>query len=205
MIEFLVKQCALDPNTGQPAPSGKNADPEFISNAALKTMCENVLQLMTTTIDGMENVLWPRLIEYVVPEAYGGAITAVAKCIAHLGSLKRERMKAKTEENTIVEKDVKSDEVEASNDGNVEKEQDDQSTSSPEPEEKKSESDDYFLNYELHADLPRPAALLSRSLVLLGHPQENNGRGLQLLAMLQSMSPNIHPSIVEMWDTVSTN
>lgn len=194
MIEFLVKQCALDPNGGPPPPTGKNADPDFISNAALKTMCENILQLMTTTISGMEKVLWPRLIEYVVPEAYGGAITAVAKCVAHLGSLKRERIKEKTGENN--EKANENELTEASTEA-------ESAASSPEPENKDEKNDDFYLDFELNADLPRPAELLSRSLVLLGHPQENNGRGLQLLAMLQAVSPNIHPSIVEMWDTVS--
>ena len=38
--------------------------------------------------------------------------------------------------------------------------------------------------------------------VLAGYPHYGNGRGSHVLKLLQAMSLNLHPSIVEMWDTV---
>ena len=52
MVEFVVRQCAIPPE-----PQGRRPnDPEYISNDALRLMCANVLQLITTTIDKMEVV-----------------------------------------------------------------------------------------------------------------------------------------------------
>ena len=38
--------------------------------------------------------------------------------------------------------------------------------------------------------------------VITGHPLKGGGRGIHVLNFLKSFSPNIHLSIVEMWDTV---
>ncbi|ESO87809.1 hypothetical protein LOTGIDRAFT_234834 [Lottia gigantea] len=53
MIEFIVRQCSLPDDP----PGKKSADPEYVSNKALRLMCNNILQLITTTIDDMEMVL----------------------------------------------------------------------------------------------------------------------------------------------------
>ena len=34
----------------------KNPDPEYVSNQSLRTMCDHVLQLLTTTVEDMESV-----------------------------------------------------------------------------------------------------------------------------------------------------
>ncbi|KAL5022847.1 hypothetical protein ScPMuIL_002002 [Solemya velum] len=86
MVEFIVRQCALadDP------PGKKPADPEYISNQSLRAMCDNILQLLTTTVPQMEPVLWPYLLELVVPEQYTEACGSVCRNLAHLASKKRE-------------------------------------------------------------------------------------------------------------------
>ena len=42
----------------------KSADLEHVSNKELRAMCENILQLITTTIDQMEGVSWPLFITH---------------------------------------------------------------------------------------------------------------------------------------------
>ncbi|XP_056020899.1 maestro heat-like repeat-containing protein family member 1 isoform X2 [Ostrea edulis] len=86
MIEFIVKQCSL-PND---PPGKRSPDPEYVSNQALRLMCDNVLQLLATTVEDMEPVLWPFLLEMIVPEQYTQAGGVVCKCLAHLANKKRE-------------------------------------------------------------------------------------------------------------------
>ncbi|XP_059158762.1 maestro heat-like repeat-containing protein family member 1 isoform X2 [Physella acuta] len=86
MVEFIVRQCSLDED-----PKGKRSpDPEYVSNEALRHMCDNILQLVTTTIDKMEIVLWPYLLELVVPEQYTASVGTVCRSLAYLAHKKRE-------------------------------------------------------------------------------------------------------------------
>ncbi|GFS16071.1 maestro heat-like repeat family member 1 [Elysia marginata] len=86
MIEFIVRQCSLEDE-----PKGKrNPDPDYVSNEILRRMCDNVLHLVTTTIQHMEPVLWPYLIELVVPERYTKASKSVCRSLADLAHKKRE-------------------------------------------------------------------------------------------------------------------
>ncbi|XP_012944683.1 maestro heat-like repeat-containing protein family member 1 isoform X2 [Aplysia californica] len=85
MVEFIVRQCSLEDDS-----KGKRvADPEHVSNGALRMMCDNILTLVTTTIDKMEIVLWPYLLELVVPEQYTQAAGTLCKSLAFLAHKKR--------------------------------------------------------------------------------------------------------------------
>lgn len=53
-------------------------------------MCDNVLNLVSTTIPHMESVLWPYLMEFIVPAKYMGAQAVVAKSLTYLARKKRE-------------------------------------------------------------------------------------------------------------------
>ncbi|ELT91566.1 hypothetical protein CAPTEDRAFT_173785 [Capitella teleta] len=86
MIEFIVNQCALPTET----PGRRPTDPEYVSNDALRSMCDNVLQLLTTTVDNMGKVLWPFLLECVIPEKYTMAQSTICRCIAHTAAKKKE-------------------------------------------------------------------------------------------------------------------
>ncbi|XP_019641769.1 PREDICTED: maestro heat-like repeat-containing protein family member 1 isoform X1 [Branchiostoma belcheri] len=86
MVEFIVRQCTL-PNS----PPGKRPpDPDFVTNEMLRSMCENVLQLVTTTIECMERVLWPYILELLGPPQYTTAFGSIARCAAHIANKKRE-------------------------------------------------------------------------------------------------------------------
>ncbi|XP_064611998.1 maestro heat-like repeat-containing protein family member 1 [Liolophura sinensis] len=86
MVEFIVRQCALLPDP----PGKRSADPEYVSNDQLRQMCANILQLITTTIELMESVLWPYLLELVIPETYTDAAGTLCKSLAYLAKKKRE-------------------------------------------------------------------------------------------------------------------
>ncbi|KAM7283090.1 maestro heat-like repeat-containing protein family member 1 isoform X4 [Ixodes scapularis] len=89
MIEFLIRQCALPDDTTK-----RPMDFDYVSNEALRTMCENVLQLLTTTIDNIEKILWPSLFEYLLSEDLTPAVGTLCKCLANFASKKREQSTA---------------------------------------------------------------------------------------------------------------
>ena len=92
LVEFVVRGSAYeDPHTeGSGGNSKKNAAnaAEVAGNRELRDICDNFLSL-STNIPGMENVLWPYLFEFVVNPKYSGAISVVAKVLAHIGAQKR--------------------------------------------------------------------------------------------------------------------
>ncbi|CAG2193325.1 unnamed protein product [Mytilus edulis] len=151
MIEFIIKQSALknDP------PGKKSPDPEYVSNQALRTMCDHVLQLLTTTVEDMEHVLWPYLLELIVPEQYTEAQGVVCKCLSHLATKKR-----------------------------------------------KEQTEDYEIDFETQANIPKPEALIARLMVLAGRPQNGRNRGIHVLTLMQGLVPNLNENLVELWDTV---
>ncbi|CAH1780505.1 unnamed protein product, partial [Owenia fusiformis] len=85
MVEFIVRQSALQDDP----PGRRPPDPEYVSCEALRSMCDNILNLATTTIEPMEPVLWPYLLEFVVPEKYTGAAGVVCRSISHIAAKKR--------------------------------------------------------------------------------------------------------------------
>ncbi|XP_077869460.1 maestro heat-like repeat-containing protein family member 1 [Saccoglossus kowalevskii] len=86
MVEFIVRQCSLPEDVTKK----RSADPEFVSNDALRSMCDNILHLGTTTIAVMESVLWPFLLECLVPMQYTSAMNALCLGISHLAAKKRD-------------------------------------------------------------------------------------------------------------------
>ena len=152
MIEFIVRMCSLqEEEKGVKSP----ADADVVTRSSLKAMCENILHLAATTVDIMENVLWPYLLECLIPVHYTPAMMALCRSLAHLAAKKRE------EDDPL-----------------------------------------YRLDYHALVNIPKPQALVSRMMVMAGHPTSGGGRGIHVLRFLLAMSPNIHPDIVELWDTV---
>ncbi|KAK6184716.1 hypothetical protein SNE40_007128 [Patella caerulea] len=151
MIEFIVKQCSLPDDP----PGKRSADPEFVSNKALRLMCNSILQLVTTTIDDMEMVLWPYLLEFVLPAQYSTSACTVCKCLSHLATKKREE-----------------------------------------------NADDYDIDFEVQANIPKPPQLIARFIVWAGRPANGGERGIHVLTLMKALSPNLHENLVELWDTV---
>ncbi|XP_053737649.1 maestro heat-like repeat-containing protein family member 1 isoform X2 [Synchiropus splendidus] len=87
LVRFIVQNCAL-PDTNQRGQ--KPTDPEEVTNEALRTMCDNTLHLLTTTVGRLADVLWPKLLYYLTPAQYSNATTPLCKSLIVLGSKKKE-------------------------------------------------------------------------------------------------------------------
>ncbi|XP_077577113.1 maestro heat-like repeat-containing protein family member 1 isoform X1 [Stigmatopora nigra] len=87
LVRFIIQHCAL-PDTYQRGQ--KPADPEEVTNEALRTMCDNTLHLLTTTVARLADVLWPKLLYYLTPPQYSNATTPLCKSLIVLGHKKKE-------------------------------------------------------------------------------------------------------------------
>jgi hypothetical protein len=56
----------------------------------VRSISDNVLHLATTTIAPMEKVLWPFLLETLIPAQYSEGLAVISKCIFYLANKKRE-------------------------------------------------------------------------------------------------------------------
>uniref|UniRef100_A0AAQ6IM96 Maestro heat-like repeat family member 1 n=1 Tax=Anabas testudineus TaxID=64144 RepID=A0AAQ6IM96_ANATE len=86
LVRFIVQHCAL-PDTYQMKIGP--IDPEEVTNESLRTMCDNTLHLLTTTVGRLADVLWPKLLYYLTPSQYSNATTPLCKSLIVLGSKKK--------------------------------------------------------------------------------------------------------------------
>lgn len=88
MVEFVVRQCSINPEDRGLA---KQLGADEAALTSLRDMSNKTLQLITTTIDHMESVLWPYLLEFVVPVEYSEAVGIVCRCLADIAGKKKEQ------------------------------------------------------------------------------------------------------------------
>ncbi|XP_029360299.1 maestro heat-like repeat-containing protein family member 1 isoform X2 [Echeneis naucrates] len=86
LVRFIVQHCAL-PDTYQRG--DRPTDPEEVTNEALRTICDNTLHLLTTTVGRLADVLWPKLLYYLTPPQYSNATTPLCKSLIVLGNKKK--------------------------------------------------------------------------------------------------------------------
>ncbi|KAG8195722.1 hypothetical protein JTE90_002985 [Oedothorax gibbosus] len=150
LVKFIVHQCALPDE-----PIGKRpTDPSYVSNEALRGMCENVMNLLTSTVEKMDSILWPSLLDCLLEETLTSALSPVAKSLTALASKRREQLGL-----------------------------------------------DFKIEFGSIAKITTPQSLLARLLVLIGHPHEDRGRGLQMLKFMKAVAPAINKGFVSAWDT----
>ncbi|PIK34373.1 putative maestro heat-like repeat-containing protein family member 1, partial [Apostichopus japonicus] len=178
MIEFIIRQCSLQKEM-QPT-SQKRTDPEQIHNETLRSMCENVLHLITTTISNME-LLKGMAFEAMRLSQSGGS-----------GFVTRSGHSAVA----ILVRIFRSSKVYRSNGSGV------KNAAHIASKKREAQDEDYTIEFESNANIPKPHALVARLMVGAGLPMNGRGRGIYCLNLLQSLSPNIHDNIVDMWDTV---
>jgi len=92
LVQFIIKQSSItNEEIKQFDERAKKAKltPE-LTPGKLRNMCDNILNLATTTIPSMEPVLWPFLFEFLVSPQYTEAVPILCKCLAHLATTKRE-------------------------------------------------------------------------------------------------------------------
>eukprot|EP00456_Euglypha_rotunda_P052778 TRINITY_DN4254_c0_g1_i7.p1 TRINITY_DN4254_c0_g1~~TRINITY_DN4254_c0_g1_i7.p1 ORF type:complete len:281 (+),score=48.21 TRINITY_DN4254_c0_g1_i7:127-843(+) len=93
LVHFIVKQCALNVGEEKDAPvkkGGGEGDDET-SPKQIRDAATHILYVMATKVTSAETVLWPFLLELINNPKYSNAIVVLAKSIAHVGNLKREK------------------------------------------------------------------------------------------------------------------
>uniref|UniRef100_A0A8C3GNG6 Maestro heat like repeat family member 1 n=1 Tax=Cairina moschata TaxID=8855 RepID=A0A8C3GNG6_CAIMO len=87
MMEYLVRQCAL-PSEAVRVPRG--AGQAGAGSDSVQSISVNTLFLLSTTVDRMNNVLWPYLLEFVTPIQFTNALTPLCKSLMYLAMKKQE-------------------------------------------------------------------------------------------------------------------
>ncbi|XP_043389100.1 maestro heat-like repeat-containing protein family member 2B [Chelonia mydas] len=62
--------------------------------STIQTLCIDILQCLDTSVNGMTQVLWPRLLEYVVPAQYTGTLKPLCRCLRELAEKKQQEGEA---------------------------------------------------------------------------------------------------------------
>eukprot|EP01119_Soliformovum_irregulare_P013154 TRINITY_DN3473_c0_g1_i1.p1 TRINITY_DN3473_c0_g1~~TRINITY_DN3473_c0_g1_i1.p1 ORF type:complete len:1648 (+),score=609.13 TRINITY_DN3473_c0_g1_i1:20-4963(+) len=88
LVEFIVLNCSITDE--QIAAWNAQKNKEGTSPLELRTLSDNILNLMTTTLHNVHEVLWPYLFEVLIPPKFSNSLAVVCKCLAWIGSLKRE-------------------------------------------------------------------------------------------------------------------
>ncbi|XP_069477987.1 maestro heat-like repeat-containing protein family member 1 isoform X2 [Ambystoma mexicanum] len=88
MVEYIVRLCALSPEALQI--KRQNSDSDDVTGENVRRISISTLYLISTTIDRMSNVLWPYLLEFVIPAQFTNALTPVCKSLTQLAMKKQE-------------------------------------------------------------------------------------------------------------------
>uniref|UniRef100_A0A8B9ESY1 Maestro heat like repeat family member 1 n=1 Tax=Anser cygnoides TaxID=8845 RepID=A0A8B9ESY1_ANSCY len=86
MMEYLVRQCALPSEQ----PKKQTPDADDLTSDSVQSISVNTLFLLSTTVDRMNNVLWPYLLEFVTPIQFTNALTPLCKSLMYLAMKKQE-------------------------------------------------------------------------------------------------------------------
>ncbi|XP_057592671.1 maestro heat-like repeat-containing protein family member 1 isoform X4 [Hippopotamus amphibius kiboko] len=87
MVEYIVQQCALP---AEAEPQRPAADSEALAADGVRAVSISTLYLVSTTVDRMGDVLWPYLLEFLVPVRFTGALTPLCRSLVHLAQKRQE-------------------------------------------------------------------------------------------------------------------
>ncbi|XP_070320400.1 maestro heat-like repeat-containing protein family member 1 isoform X8 [Odocoileus virginianus] len=87
MVEYVVQQCALPPEA---EPQKPGTDSEALSADSVRAISVSTLYLVSTTVDRMSEVLWPYLLEFLVPVRFTGALSPLCRSLVHLAQKRQE-------------------------------------------------------------------------------------------------------------------
>jgi len=82
LIEYVVRNCTYQVVTAEPV---KGEVLPVVPPADVRIMCRNILNAFSSTIEGMDEVLWPLLMEFLIEEKYTGAVGIICKALAQSG------------------------------------------------------------------------------------------------------------------------
>ncbi|XP_067153102.1 maestro heat-like repeat-containing protein family member 2B [Apteryx mantelli] len=169
---------------------------EVQEEADLQALCLDILRSLDVSVRGMTKLLWPRLLQYVVPAQYTGTLVPLSRCLRELAE-RRERAGHEDgeEEPGVVafrERGLR------------------QRSRSPAHGPHggcatrkgagyggwRGSQRPFFL---LAAKLPTPQALLARLLVVAAAPHAGGGCGVAALRLLQALCGEIHGAVGTVW------
>ncbi|XP_029779511.1 maestro heat-like repeat-containing protein family member 1 isoform X3 [Suricata suricatta] len=87
MVEYLVQQCALPPES---EPQKPGPESEGLPEDSVRAVSVRTLYLVSTTVDRMSDVLWPYLLEFLTPVRFTGALTPLCRSLVHLAQKRQE-------------------------------------------------------------------------------------------------------------------
>ncbi|XP_037383816.1 maestro heat-like repeat-containing protein family member 1 isoform X2 [Talpa occidentalis] len=86
MVEYVIQQCALP---AQPE-AELGPDSEALAEDSVRSISINTLYLVSTTVDRMSDVLWPYLLEFLMPVRFTGALTPLCRSLLHLAQKRQQ-------------------------------------------------------------------------------------------------------------------
>uniref|UniRef100_A0A8C5QGU4 Maestro heat-like repeat-containing protein family member 1 n=1 Tax=Leptobrachium leishanense TaxID=445787 RepID=A0A8C5QGU4_9ANUR len=87
LLEYLIKLCCMTPEMTL---KRQNSEPEDVTDENVRRISINTLYLISTTVDRMTSILWPYLLEFVIPIQFSNALTPLCKSLVQLGQKKQE-------------------------------------------------------------------------------------------------------------------
>ncbi|XP_022357822.1 maestro heat-like repeat-containing protein family member 1 isoform X6 [Enhydra lutris kenyoni] len=87
MVEYIVQQCALPPETEL---QKLGPDSEDLTADSVRAISISTLYLVSTTVDRMSDVLWPYLLTFLTPVRFTGALTPLCRSLVHLAQKRQE-------------------------------------------------------------------------------------------------------------------
>ncbi|XP_061294016.1 maestro heat-like repeat-containing protein family member 1 isoform X3 [Bos javanicus] len=87
MVEYIVQQCALPPEAEI---QKLGADSEALAADSVRAISVSTLYLVSTTVDRMGEVLWPYLLEFLVPIRFTRALSPLCRSLVHLAQKRQE-------------------------------------------------------------------------------------------------------------------
>ncbi|KAM4029121.1 maestro heat-like repeat-containing protein family member 1 isoform 2-T2 [Anomaloglossus baeobatrachus] len=87
MLDYIIRLCCV---SAENSVRRQNFEQEEVTEESVRRISVNTLYLVSTTVERMSSILWPHLLEFVVPVQFTNALTPVCKSLVHLGQKKQE-------------------------------------------------------------------------------------------------------------------
>ncbi|XP_049666562.1 maestro heat-like repeat-containing protein family member 2B [Accipiter gentilis] len=169
-------------------------------DGAIRALCLDIVGSLDVTLRGMTKLLWPRLLQYVVPAQYSGMLIPLSRC---LRALVERRERAGCEEEEEEEPDATDSQEQALGSPPASAIAA-QLLSALRPvwgyrrREARRLTQPFCLPT---ARLPAPQALLARLLVVAAAPYPSRERAVAALQLLQALHGRIHRGLGAAWAT----
>ncbi|KAM4689568.1 maestro heat-like repeat-containing protein family member 1 isoform 2-T2 [Discoglossus pictus] len=86
LLDYLIRLCCITPDSTF---RRQISELEDVTEESVRRISINTLYLISTTVDRMINILWPYLLEFVVPVQFTNALAPVCKSLVQLGLRKQ--------------------------------------------------------------------------------------------------------------------